>query len=415
MKRTLVLLLPVASYRNEDFLAAARALDVDVIEIKNYCHQLAPAWGMGVTQSVPFDQPARACAALLPQLRNRGIDAVLAVDDSGTELAALLARALGLRGNAPAAVRTLRDKLAFRELQRAQGFAAPQFEVIEHGIVNAIGMAFPVVVKARRLSASRGVIRADTPAQLHAAVKRVAAIQAQADRDAATLGVIVEGFIPGAEFAFEGLLDDGELSTLALFEKPDPLDGPYFEETLYIAPARLDPGIEERIRAAVAAHCRAAGLRHGPVHAEARVDGERVVLLEIAPRSIGGLCGRVLRRRLGISLEEVILRNAFGIDPPRAGDAGAVGVMMIPIPKRGVLTAVEGLAAARAVDAIEDCVVTAEIGQVVIPPPEGASYLGFIFARAETPAEVEAALRAAHAQLTFEIVAEYPLVTGSRG
>ena len=406
---TLVLLLPVASYRNEDFLAAARALNVDVIEVQNYCHQLAPTWGMGVTQSVPFDQPERACAALLPQFRSRTVDAVLAVDDSGTELAALLARALGVRGNAPNAVRTLRDKLAFRQLQHAQGFSAPDFRVVHAGTADAIGINFPVVVKARRLSASRGVIRADTPEQLRAAIKRVAAIQAHADRDAGKLGVIVEDFIPGAEFAFEGLLDDGELATLALFEKPDPLDGPYFEETLYIAPARLDANTASRLETAVAAHCHAAGLRNGPVHAEARINDDDIVLLEVAPRSIGGLCGRVLRHSLKIGLEEVILRNALGMQVATSRSAGAVGVMMIPIPKRGVLTAVDGVAAARAVDAIEDCVITAEIGQVVIPPPEGASYLGFIFARAETPVEVEAALRAAHAQLRFDIVTEYPL------
>lgn len=409
---TLVLLLPVASYRNEDFLAAARTLGVNVIEIQNYCHQLAPTWGMGVTQSVPFDQPERACAALLPQLRNRGVDAVLAVDDSGTELAALLAETLGLRGHARAAVRCLRDKFAFRRLQRAHGFAAPGFQIVYNDNDNARDINFPVVAKARRLSASRGVIRADTPEQLGAAIKRVRAIQGHADRDAAALGVMVEGFIPGTEYAFEGLLNDGELSTLALFEKPDRLDGPYFEETLYVTPARLDAKIQARIHAAVAAHCQAAGLRNGPVHAEARVDGDHIVLLEIAPRSIGGLCGRVLRYSLNISLEEVILRNALGMDVAISIGDGAVGVMMIPIPKRGVLTAAEGVAAARAVDAIADCIITAEIGQVVIPPPEGASYLGFIFARADTPATVEAALRAAHAKLRFNIVAEYPLATG---
>ena len=409
---TLALLLPVASYRNEDFLAAARKLDVNVIEIKNYCHQLAPAWGMGVTQSVPFDQPQKACAALVPQLRDRNVDAVLAVDDSGTELASLLAKALRVPGNAPDAVRCLRDKLAFRQLQHANEFAAPDFQIVYNDIRLTTRITFPVVVKARRLSASRGVIRADTPEQLSAAIKRVLTIQAHADRDAATLGVIVESFIPGAEFAFEGLLTDGELSTLALFEKPDPLDGPYFEETIYIAPARLDAKIQARIHASVAAHCRAAGLRNGPVHAEARVEGERVVLLEIAPRSIGGLCGRVLRHSLAVSLEEVILRNAFGMEIPQPTDHGAAGVMMIPIPKRGVLAAVHGIAAARAIDCIEDCVISAEIGQLVVPPPEGASYLGFIFARAGMPAQVEAALRAAHAKLQFDIVSEYPLATG---
>ena len=272
-------------------------------------------------------------------------------------------------------------------------------------------MKFPVVVKARRLSASRGVVRADDAGQLLRSVERVRAIQSRADRDARQLGLVIEDFIPGREYALEGMLDGGKLTTLALFDKPDPLDGPYFEETLYITPSRLPTAVQQGIHDEVARACQAAGLTTGPVHAEMRVNARGIWLLEIAPRSIGGLCGRVLTHSLGMSLEELILRALVGqpLAAPRAdgGAAGAAGVMMIPIPRRGIYHGVEGLAAAQVVPGISALNLTAEPGQIVAPPPDGASYLGFIFARAATPADAEAALRSAHHLLRFDIRPEY--------
>jgi biotin carboxylase len=275
-------------------------------------------------------------------------------------------------------------------------------------------LKFPVVVKARRLSGSRGVIRADDSEALLRAVHQVRAIQSRADRDAQALGLIVEDFIPGCEHALEGCLDQGELTTLALFDKPDPLDGPYFEETLYVTPSRLPGWLQQRIRDEAARACRAAGLATGPVHAEMRVNQRGVWLLEIAARSIGGLCARVLRHSLGMSLEELILRQLVGeaVAPARAvaGAGNASGVMMIPIPRRGIYHGVEGLAAAQAVLGVTGMTITAQPGQIVAPPPDAASYLGFIFARASTPAEAEAALRSAHRCLHLDIRPEYKAV-----
>lgn len=410
-QKALALLLPTSSYRNEDFLAAATALNVEITPIANYCHQLAPGWGMPATLAVPFDQPQVAFERLKNQLAARRFDAILAVDDSGVELAALLNEHFGLIANSAASVRTLRDKLAFRNLQHAHGFPAPKFAHFQSAAVQpqALDFDFPVVVKPRRLSASRGVIRADNALQLSEAVQRVLAIQAQADRDAAELGVLVEEFIPGAEYAFEGMLDNGRLTALALFDKPDPLNGPYFEETLYVTPSRLAARVRDNLLQMIAGLCAAAGLRHGPIHAEARINGEQIVLLEIAPRSIGGLCGRVLRYTLGISIEDAILRNALRLGMPPRSASCAAGVMMIPIPRRGLLASVEGMQEARKIPLVEDIVITSEIGQLVTPPPEGASYLGFIFARGDDAQAVEHALRQAHQKLRFEITAEYPL------
>lgn len=410
MKRVL-LLLPTASYRNDDFLAAAKQLEVEVISVANYCHQLAPAWGMSPIQSVPFDQPVAALKQLLTAL-GRKPDAVLAVDDSGLDLAALLCEYFFLRGNSPEAVRQTRDKLAFRNLQRRGGLNCPDFCHLDS---DASGdklpppPGFPVVVKARRLNASRGVIRADTPRDYAHAVQRVRAIQAKADRDAAALGLVVEHFIPGSEHALEGLLQDARLRVLALIDKPDPLDGPYFEETLYVTPSRLPQPTQDQIAQSVQRACELAGLSTGPIHAEMRVNAEGVWLLEIAARSIGGLCGRMLRPALGMSLEELILRHALNQPVPETQPGAANGVMMIPIAEHGIFRGVRRLDDALAVIGISGIQITASPGQLIAPPPEGASYLGFIFAQGSSPIAVEASLRQAQQQLAFEIQPDIPV------
>ena len=422
MKRVL-LLLPTTGYRNDDFVAAAKALGVEILAAANYCHRLAPSWGLPPIMALHFDQPALAADTVLRELGGT-LDGVLAVDDSGVELAALLSERLGLPGNPAGAVRRFRDKLAFRQLLEEQEFLCPEFHHLSSGadpFALVSNLTFPVVVKARRLSGSRGVIRADDCAALLRAVHQVRAIQHRADRDARELGLIIEDFIPGCEYALEGCLERGELTTLALFDKPDPLDGPFFEETLYVTPSRLPGSLQQRIRDEVARACRAAGLATGPVHAEMRVNEQGVWLLEIAARSIGGLCARVLRHSLGSSLEELILRqlvgeavapagSAAGADDAGEGAGAAAGVMMIPIPRRGIYHGVEGLSAAQSVAGVTEVTITAQPGQIVAPPPDAASYFGFIFARAALPAEVEAALRSAHCHLRLDIRPEIPAV-----
>jgi len=407
MKRVL-LLLPTTGYRNADFLAAAKRLDVQIVAAANYCHQLAPTWGLSPIMALHFDQPEQAAETLLREI-GATPDAVLAVDDSAVELAALLSERFGLPANCAAAVRRVRDKLAFRRLLRQEQLPCPEFVHLPSGEdLRKLDLDYPVVVKARRLSGSRGVIRADDSQALARAVNWVRAIQSRADRDAQELGLVIEEFIPGREYALEGSLRCGELTTLALFDKPDPLDGPYFEETLYVTPSRLPEALQRRIREDVARACRAAGLTTGPVHAEARINDRGAWILEVAARSIGGLCGRVLRHSLGMSLEELILRQALGEPPPVAGEDGGSGVMMIPIPRRGIYRGVEGLAAAKAMPGITDVAITVEPGHIIAPPPDGASYLGFIFARAASPADAETALRIAHRELRFDIRPEYP-------
>jgi biotin carboxylase len=408
MKRVL-LLLPTTGYRNNDFLAAAKKLGVEIVAAANYCHRLAPSWGLSPNMALHFDRPEQAADTLLREI-NATPGAVLAVDDSGVELAALLSERLGLPANSARAVRRVGDKLAFRRLLQEREFLCPQFHHLpsdEDPRQLVPELKFPVVVKARRLSGSRGVMRADDSAALVRAVNWVRAIQSRADRDARELGLIIEDFIPGREYALEGSLQRGELTTLALFDKPDPLDGPYFEETLYITPSRLPQALQERIHQEVARACRAAELMTGPVHAEVRVNDQGIWILEVAARSIGGLCGRVLIHFLGMSLEELILRQVVAEPLPIAGEGGAAGVMMIPIPRRGIYRGLEGLAAAQAVRGVTGVAITVEPGQIIAPLPDGASYLGFIFSLCATPAEAELALRLAHALLVFDIQTEH--------
>ena len=342
------------------------------------------------------------------------IDAVAPVDDDTAVLAAAIGSALSLKHNSVESVEAARNKHLFAELLHRHGVSAPRgllylAELDPERIAGEI--FYPCVLKPLFLSASRGVIRADDPAAFAAAWKRILAILADPDvmsrGGEAARHILVQEFIPGIEVALEGLLDSGTLRVLAIFDKPDPLDGPFFEETLYITPSRHPAGIQEEIKRCTAAAARAIGHQEGPVHAEARFNEKGVWVLEVAARSIGGLCSRTLRFGTGLSLEELILRHALGIGIDAAErEKSAAGVMMIPIPAAGVLKEIHGLEYARSTRGIEEVTISAHIGKQLVPLPEGSSYLGFIFSRAETPAEAEAALRRSHQKLRFVIEPE---------
>ena len=410
----LLLLIPTSSYRTEDFVDAARSLDVDLVIASDRPNVMASEFPDHLL-TLPFSDPAAAAREMQRYAARRPIDAVVPVDDATTVVASAVGEALGLRVNPLAAAQATRDKRVMRDRLARAGVPSPSFTVVrvdEDGAAAAARVAYPCVLKPRVLSASRGVIRADDPASFVAAFARIGAILREPDVAALGEGtdtILVEGFVPGREVALEGLLEDGVLRTLALFDKPDPLDGPFFEETLYVTPSRL-PAATQAVVADVAARAaRALGLTDGAVHCELRLRAGTAgalepVVLEIAARSIGGLCGRTLRFGTGLSLEELILRRALGrpVDSLEREQAAAA-VMMIPIPRGGVLEEVRGLDAARAVPLIEDVTISLHKGQELVPLPEGSRYLGFIFSRAAGPAEAEAALREAHRHLHFVI------------
>ena len=405
----LLLLLPTTTYRTEDFLDAARTLGVDIVcasEKPSTFEVHAPDHLL----TLDFTDPDGAATKVAELAARRPLRAVVGVDDLTTVAAAAIAERLGLRTNAVAAVTAARDKFQMRQCLAAAGVPIPRFRRIalkDDPFLAARGVQFPCVLKPLALSASRGVIRANNVDQFMAAFRRIAALLARDDveisGDAAQY-LLAEEYIPGLEVALEGLLLGGTLHTLALFDKPDPLEGPYFEETLYVTPSRLPTAVQGAIERVAAAACTALGLVEGPVHAELRFNDAGPWVLEVAARSIGGLCSRTLRFGTGMTLEEIILRHALGWPiETLTRERRHAGVMMIPIPRAGRLQAVRGQESAQSVAGVEDVTLTAHVGQELVPLPEGWQYLGFIFARAETPDAVEAALRDAHARLKFEI------------
>ena len=399
MKRVL-LVASTTGYQVREFADAARALDVELVLATDRCHILENPWG---DQAAPvrFEDPEPGIEALVA----RGpFDGILAVGDRPACVAAQAAEKLGLRFHPSDAARAASNKLLARERFRAFGMAVPQFRRLALADAPSANVRFPCVLKPLDSSASRGVIRANNQEEFRAAAVRIARIQ-EGD-------LIVEDYIPGREFALEGIVTAGKLQTLALFDKPDPLEGPYFEETIYITPSREPEEIQRKIRETAQAAVTALGLTDGPIHAEMRVNQAGVWILEVAARPIGGLCARILR--FGdpfATLEQLLLRHALGEDVSKALLApGSHGVMMIPIPHAGIYREVRGLDAARGVTGVENIVITAKEGQKMLPLPEGSAYLGFLFVRAPSAVLVQKALREAHQRLEFILSGTLPVV-----
>ncbi|MGH8936542.1 MAG: ATP-grasp domain-containing protein [Acidimicrobiia bacterium] len=396
----LLLILPTDTYRTADFMAAARRVGAEVVVASERAQALAA--GDDYLQ-LDFRDPVGSARAVVELARRRPLDAVIPVDDRGVLVAALAGQALGLVHNPPEAVAATRDKAEMRRRLARAGVSQPDFAVARASddvAAVAARLGLPCVVKPLSLSGSRGVIRADDPQGAAGAAARIRAILAEAGEDPAG-ELLVERYVPGMEVAVEGLLRDGELEVLAIFDKPDPLEGPYFEETIYVTPSRLPAATQRRIALLTREAAAALGLREGPLHAEVRLDGGRLWLLEVAARSIGGLCSRTLRFGLvNRSLEAILVRHALRmpLHDLRREEVSS-GVMMLPIPGAGTLQEVRGREEALAVPGIVDLEMTIPAGRPVRPLPEGDRYLGFLFARGPTPQAVEASLREAHRRL----------------
>jgi len=391
----LLLFATTTGYQIRVFADAARRLGVNLTLATDRCRRMDDPWGDRAI-AVKFDRIAES----LDALRSLRFDGVAAVGDLPVVLAAEAAAMLGIPFHPPAAARACHDKFLARQIYQAAGMRAPRFFRAPLGDDPrplATRALYPCVLKPLGLSASRGVIRANNQEEFVAAFARIRAMLGRAEF------LQVESYIEGCEFAVEGLVTDGRFQPLAIFDKPDPLEGPFFEETIYVTPSRQPVEVREALLETTARAARALGMRHGPMHAELRYNREGAWMLEAAARPIGGLCAKALRFDNGIPLEELIIRHALGEKPNIGRPAEASGVMMIPIPKGGVYESVEGVADAEAVPGIEEVIVTANPGQRLIPLPEGASYLGFIFARGDSPDEVEQALRRSHAQLRFHV------------
>jgi len=403
VKPRILLISPQDSYRIAPYINAARSLNADLL-IASEGRQAVSGFEVPGMR-LDFDRRS-AIESIRAEAAQSPFSAILGTDDATIELAAMASDVLGLPHNSPTAARLARRKDLARECLAAAGVRVPRYWTIRLDQpldAQLSDVSFPCVVKPVDLSGSRGVIRADDHPQLIAAIERTRRLLVDEHKRGERDLLLIEEFIPGREVALEGLLTGGRLEVLAIFDKPDPLNGPYFEETYYITPSRLDPAIQEDVISTVADACTAFGMREGPVHAECRINEAGAWIIEVAARTIGGLCGRLLRFGTGHGLEELVLGHALGQRPGLQRESGGAGVLMIPITRAGVLRRVEGLLAAQQVPFIEEVIIDVREGYELVPLPEGASYLGFIFARAPTPAQAEAALRAAHACLNVVV------------
>ncbi len=428
MTRQLILLASAFTYRTRAFEQAAEKLGIPTVRGTDIPPPMVGK--VEVPLQIDYRDAPRSVRRIERYAGQHPVGAILGLDDSGTLIAAAASERLGLPYNSPESARAAGDKRLMRTRFAAAGVPSPAFShhtLDEDPRELAAGLRYPCVIKPTSLSGSRGVMRADDPQDFVQRVQRLGDILATQGCD----DFLVEDFIPGVEVALEGLLDNGELHTLALFDKPDPLDGPFFEETLYVTPSRLPAPVQDAVRRTAAQAAAALGLRHGPVHTELRVDlsgtarkknGPAVqpVMVEMAGRSMGGSCSRSLHFDLDMSLEELIVRQAMGppyrLDDLRSvlDDQRASGVMMIPIPESGILAGCHGVELAREVPGIEEVEISAPLNHSIQALPEGDSYLGFIFARAGTPQQVETALRQAHAFLRFDIMPEIRLTPALR-
>ena len=410
-KRAL-LLVHANTYRAQPFIQAAQRAGIQAIMGVDMDKALADYWDYPL--GVNFNDTDAATAAIVAYAQGRPLDAIIAVDDKGSLLAAQASLALGLAHNAPAAALAARDKFTMRTALAKAGVLCPTFQRFttdQDRFAVARTVDYPCVVKPLTLNGSRGVIRANDAGEFANAVQWVQSILTGDQPDAGPVPYLVEQYIPGVEVAVEGILERGKLTILALFDKPDPLEGPFFEETLYITPSRLPQEIQDAIARTTADAAAALGLQVGPVHAELRINEDGAWIVEVAGRSIGGLCSKTLQFGVDAPLEELILRQAVGLPIDswqRVGEAR--GVMMIPIPEAGILKKVTGIEKAEAVPGITEIQITAPLNYSITPLPAGDAYLGFIFAAADTPTAVEAALRTAHAHLHFTIVPEFVLL-----
>lgn len=421
LSKRVLLFASKLGYQTRAFNSVAEKLGVELVFITDRCHRLNDPWEDGAV-AAHFETPEAAACSVIHSQNGLPVDGILALGDRPTATAAYVARQLGIPFHHPASVETCRSKIRMREVFRAAGLPTPWFRSLPlHPLPEPalLGISYPCVLKPLSLSASQGVVRADNRDQFLAGALGLRQLldspEIRATREPNLDQMLVEEYLAGREVAVEAILNEGDLRVLAIFDKPDPLEGPYFEETIYVTPSRLAPEFQRQLESALPGVVLALGLSHGPLHAEFRINENGIWPIEVAPRPIGGMCARALRFQLHasqelVSLEELLLRHALalpGADAPR--ETKASGVMMIPVPSSGTFEDLRGLDCARQVAGVTSVEITARLHDYIKAWPEGSSYLGFIFANGQTPAQVESAIRLAHAKLQFVLVPRLPV------
>lgn len=424
MQRTLLIVASKLGYQTRAFADAAGQLGVQVAYATDRCHVLADPWN---DQALPlhFEHPDGAADQIAEFARATPLAGMIALGDRAAPVAARACAALGLPFHTPNATDVCADKYRSRIVLRDAAIPVPAFTRVPldcSGI--KADFPFPWVLKPLLLSGSRGVIRANTSEEARAAFDRVRALlrspEVRVLRDEKAEFIQIEQYVGGTEIAVEAVVERGQLKLLAIFDKPDPLSGPFFEETIYLTPSRLSERVQRKVGVTLHECVAALGLWHGPVHAEMRIEAgprgdPKIWVMEVAARCIGGLCARSLRFNAadadGVSLECLLIHLALS-DPMAEfqRERHASGVMMIPIPAEGIYVDCLGLEDALLLPHIEAIEITAKLGQRLIPLPEGSSYLGFIFARADQPEHVEQVLRSAHSKLRFTITPTLPVL-----
>lgn len=406
LRDRVLIIAPHGSYRTASFIKAANKLNVDVLIASQGEHSIVSNYVQGL--HIDFKNEEQSIETILTEAKKQAFSGIIGTDDTTTELAAYVAEKLSLPHNDLQAVKIAHRKDLARLSLKKSSVKIPDFDLLTTTKLLSeqdIQVTFPAVIKPVALSASRGVIRVNNELELQQAVDRIKNMlleERQIDKAIREI-LLLEEFIPGKEVAIEAMLHNGKLDVLAIFDKPDPLDGPFFEETYYLTPTSFSEDIQQEIKQTVLASCQAYGLKEGPVHAECRINKKGVWILEVAARTIGGLCGRLLSLGTGHSLEELVLLHAMGQRAEIKTIESAAGVLMIPIPGAGILKRVEGLLEAQRIPYISELSIEVRDGYELVPLPEGNSYLGFVFSEAPTVKEAEQALRDAHACLNIVI------------
>lgn len=347
----------------------------------------------------------RQCEGLL-------VSGVLASDDWDVVAAAMIADKLGLRFVGVETALAATNKFLMRQRLRNGGAVVPDFQCFAIGDNAgeiAKSLRFPVVIKPTYGQGSLGVIRADTVDEFEKAFQYTSRIIVDLDMRPSAVrdrsGILVEQYIPGEEYTVELLMHEGKPYSLAVFEKPDPLEGPYFEEGIYVTPIRRDEKIRSLLVEAAIRGSRALGIETGPCHCELRLSGELPYILEIAARPIGGFCSQVFADLMGFDLHDLVLQNAVGLPvmPPPIADGVALGVMMLPVPGRGNLARVSGVDRALDIDGIMSVKIHVEAGSRILPYPEQSCYIGTVLATGSSADEVVARLKSAAKAVSFEL------------
>ena len=390
------------SYRIAPYIKAAKNLGLDITIASQGKHSLVTEVANGI--HIDFADLDSAIAVILEANKAQPFAGILGSDDQTVELAAHTAKALNLPHNPPQAAQySHRKDLARAQLSLA-GCPVPMHCLLDlNRPINRqmTGLPLPCVLKPLNMSASRGVIRADNEDEFLRACERLRPIVASAQGEFEQSHVLIEEYIDGIEIAYEGYLYRGELHTITIFDKPDPLVGPYFEETIYVTPSALEVDLQLKIKSVLQDACNAYGLSTGAVHAECRIDQDKKIwILEIASRTIGGDCARILDNE-NFGIEELAIMLAIEQPVEANMPDQARGVMMIPIREHGLLKRVEGLLDANRVEGIDKIDIIISEGHELVPLPEGNQYLGYIFATADTAEKATAAIREAYAHLKF--------------